>query len=210
MDNPKAHLDTLYEIRDIMQKSSRFISLSGLSGVVAGIFALIGAAIAYYYLNLNILEPSDYVYNGEEFLFKDFIIFFFIDAIGILIAAIIGAIYFTTRKAKRIGQPIWDNTAKRLLINLFVPLAAGGLFCLALVYHYYFILVAPATLVFYGLALLNASKYTLHDIRYLAITEIGLGILGAFFIGYGLLLWTIGFGVMHIIYGTIMYYKYEQ
>jgi hypothetical protein len=207
MNLQETHLETLHEIRDLMNKSSRFISLSGLAGVSAGIFALLGAAIAFWYLGLSFYEPNNYEAIRNE---KEFLLFFFADATGVLLASIVASIYFTTRKAKRKGLPIWDTTAKRMLINLFLPLIAGGLFCITLVLHNVLPLVAPATLIFYGLGLLNASKYTLNDLRYLAICEIILGILAAFWSGYGLLFWAIGFGILHILYGWLMYHKYEN
>ena len=135
--------------------------------------------------------------------------FFFLDAALVLIFAISFGIFFTTRKAKKKGQKIWDKLSQRLLINLLIPLVAGGIFCLALLKHGMFSLVAPATLIFYGLALVNASKYTLTDIHYLGLIEIVLGLIALFYIGYGLEFWAIGFGVLHIVYGLMMYFKYE-
>jgi hypothetical protein len=106
--------------------------------------------------------------------------------------------------------PIWDHTSKKLLLNLLIPLAAGGMFVLGLLHYDDWRFVVPATLVFYGLALVNASKYTVSDIRYLGFLEIALGILGMWYIGYGLYFWAIGFGLLHIIYGLIMWWKYES
>lgn len=212
MEENREPLETLTEIRSLMERSSRFISLSGLSGVFAGIYALIGAFAAYKYLNLDSSSSRYYEYaftpSGERN--SSFFEFFFLDAVCVLIASIATGVILTTRQAKKNGQKIWDPTAKRLIINLTVPLISGGLFCLALLYHDVIGLIAPATLIFYGLALLNASKYTLNDIRYLGISEIVLGIISSFFIGYGLLFWAIGFGVLHIIYGIVMYQKYER
>jgi hypothetical protein len=106
---------------------------------------------------------------------------------------------------------VWDKTTERMLINLLLPLVAGGIFCLILIFKWQLIgLVAPVTLLFYGMALINASKYTFHDIRYLGVSEVILGLIGTYFIGYGLLIWAIGFGILHIVYGLLMYYKYER
>lgn len=212
MDKQNEHLETLSEIRSLMERSSRFISLSGLSGVFAGIFALIGTIAAYIYLKIGIGSPGYYEYaiseNGE--INTGFYIFFLTDAICVLIASIAAGSILTMRKAKQKGQPIWNTTAKRLLINLMIPLITGGVFCLVLLYHGLVGLVAPATLIFYGLSLLNASKYTLEDIRYLGISEIMLGLIASIYIGYGLIFWALGFGILHIIYGIVMYKKYEQ
>jgi hypothetical protein len=203
------HLETLSEIRTMMERSSRFLSLSGLSGVFAGVFALAGAGIAYYKLT-ELQTANSYPARGLFQTDMNFYLFFFADALCVLTASLLTGALLTMRKARKKGQPVWDGTARRLLINLFIPLAAGGIFCLVLMYHRLFGLLAPATLLFYGLALLNASRYTLHDIRALGICQIILGLLASVFLSYGLFLWALGFGILHIIYGTVMYYKYER
>lgn len=209
---PNEHLETLSEIRSMMEKSSRFISLSGLSGVAAGGFALLGAAMVYVYLGLR--PFSNYRIYYLETLNQGkwgigYEAFFLLDAGLVLLLAVTGGIYFTTRKAKRKGQTIWDKAAMRLISNLLIPLVAGGVFCLALYKSGEILLIAPATLVFYGLALINGSKYTLDDIRYLGYCELALGTVGLFVPGFGLELWALGFGVLHIVYGLVMYKKYK-
>lgn len=210
MKDNSRYIKDLTEIRSLMERSSRFISLSGLSGVFAGIFALIGAGAAYFYLDMGIYR---HYYEGavkSSTSYNDFISFFIVDALLVLVASLGAGIYFTTKKAKREGLKTWDRTARNLLLNLSVPLITGGVFCLSLLYHGAVGLIAPSLLIFYGLALLNGSKYTLNDIRYLGISEIGLGLISSFFIGYGFLFWCLGFGVLHIVYGTVMYFKYEK
>lgn len=212
MDKQNDHLETLLEIRSLMERSSRFISLSGLSGVFAGIFALLGATAAYIHLDLGVDSKKyfEYAINEQGETNINFYVFFFANALCVLLASLAVGSILTIRKAKQKGQPIWDITAKRLLINLIIPLIAGGLFCLILLYHGLVGLVAPATLLFYGLSLINASKYTLNDIRYLGISEIILGLISSVYIGYGLLFWALGFGVLHIVYGIVMYNRYER
>ncbi len=207
MSESQQHLETLTEIRGLMEKSSRFISLSGLSGVFAGIFALVGAAFAF-----KILQADSFFYAEYAAAYSDqkTLMLLLLDSVAVLAASLAVAVILTTRQARRKGQIVWGNTAKRLLVNLLVPLAAGGIFCLALLYHGEIGLVPPAMLVFYGLSLFNGSKYTLHDIRYLGMSEILLGLVALFFIGYGLLFWALGFGVLHIVYGAAMYRKYER
>ena len=210
MDQKTDHLQQISEIKNIMERSSRFISLSGLSGVFAGFFALAGAAAFYLYI-----KQLNYGYTELAGRFPleidlSFFSFCFADAAVTLTLALAFGIFFTTRKAKADGQKIWDRTVLRLLINLLIPLATGGIFCLILLFHFgWFGIIAPCTLIFYGLALLNASKYTLDEIRWLGISEIILGLIGCLYIGYGVTLWALGFGILHIIYGLIMYIRYE-
>ena len=215
MTTQQEHLKDLREIRSLMERSSRFIGLSGLSGVAAGVCALIGAAVVYNYLDIVPFEyDHSYVYYAKALnttkwgmAYREFI--FMVGGLT-LVAAILSGIFFTTRRAHQKGQKIWDKTALRLLANLAIPLVAGGCFCLALMWHGSLAYIAPATLVFYGLALVNGSKYTLHDVFYLGIVEIALGILAMFMLRFGLEFWAIGFGIMHIVYGTMMYIKYER
>lgn len=200
------YLEDLKDIKSIMERSSRFISLSGLSGVMAGIFALIGAYLAYQ----TVYQHQDYLSFRRANMTTDNVLQLLAIAIGVLVLSVGAGIIFSSRKAKKHGQSLWDNQSKRVVINLFIPLAAGGILCLILLNQGFIGLIAPLTLVFYGLALVNASKYTLSDIRSLGLLEIMLGIVGCQFIGYGLILWVIGFGILHIIYGIVMYVKYES
>ncbi len=210
MNNKNEPLHTLKEIHSIMERSSRFISLSGLSGIFAGIFALLGAAIAYIYLLFRFQKPESGLYNKNMLYDSQTIVVFFAIAIVVLVLAIGFGILFTTRNSRKKGLPVWDATTKRLISNLLIPLAVGGIFTILLFWHGYVFLIASSTLIFYGLALINASHYTLGDIRYLGIFEVIIGILAVVFVGYGLLFWALGFGIMHIVYGTIMYFKYEH
>jgi hypothetical protein len=207
MNQEQDQLATLHEIRNIMDRSSRFISLSGLSGVAAGVSALIGAAVVKWYL---VTHQINYRQNLGLNLTRESTLFIIAVAALVFILALCSATYFTARNAHKSNHRVWDSKTERMLVNLFIPLAAGGIFCAVLIYHNLLYLVAPVMLIFYGCALLNASKYTLSDIRYLGFFEIILGLLASFFVGYGLLAWTVGFGVLHIVYGTLVYVKYER
>lgn len=213
MDNNNLkHLDDLSQIRSIMEQSSRFISLSGLSGIIAGFLALFGAALAFWYFDYGVYTPEllDHMIDYRGYPLADFLLFLFADAGIVFILALTFAILLTTRKAKKQNQKVWTKPVQRMLLALIIPLVTGGIFCIILFYHGIIFLIAPVTLIFYGLALLNAAKYTLHDIKYLGVTEIILGLISSVIPGYGLLIWAIGFGFLHILYGVIMYYKYER
>ena len=203
------YLDDLKEIRSMMEKSSRFISLSGLSGISAGVIALIGAVVAGWYVGEHIESVSYTVQTVTRVEVKD-IVFLMLDAAIVLVLALGAAIYFAMRKARQQNLPVWNKAAELTLVNLLIPLAAGAIFCLILFNYNIYILIAPATLLFYGLALLNASKYTLFEVRYLGICEIVLGLTGMIIPGYSIILWALGFGILHIIYGAVMYYRYER
>lgn len=206
MTNQNSHLEALQDIRQMMQRSSRFLSLSGLSGIAAGFWALVGAYLAYNWI-VNYQNNYD-VYAGAAFQQLTFNLFML--AAAVLVLALFSALYFTWRKTKEDNIPFWNRTTRQLIINLLIPLVAGGLFLLVMLQHNDWQYIAPGSLVFYGLALVNGSKYTLSDIRYLGISEIILGLVATQYIGYGLYFWAFGFGVLHIVYGFIMWWKNER
>lgn len=194
--------EDLAHIRSMMERSSRFVSLSGLSGIGAGATGVVGAYFAH-----KIIEQSNGLVNGyydEQVVHKLIVV-----ALITLFVALFFGSFFTIRKSKKLGLPVWTSTTKKTMIQLSIPLIIGGVFCLALLKYELFGLIAGTTLIFYGLALLNAEKYVFSDIKYLGFLEILLGCIALFWIGKGLLFWTIGFGFLHIIYGIILYRKYK-
>lgn len=200
------HIQSLHEIKDIMNRSSRFMSLSGIAGVMAGLFAITGAWLAYQ----RVYDNQDYLSLRKAHLNGEVIMELILISSSLLILSIGAGIYFSYRKAQKHGESFWNKQAALVIINLSIPLATGGLLCLILLSHGYIGILAPLTLIFYGLALVNASKYTLTEIRSLGLLEIVLGLIAMQFIGYGLLFWAIGFGILHIIYGIWMYLKHER
>jgi hypothetical protein len=199
------YLQDLKEIRNIMDRSSRFISLSGMSGVSAGIIAFAGALYAHTYLFAEgrYLEFQAFPV-GREVVYQVIGL-----ALGMFILAIGGAVLLAGGKARKKQTKLWDKSSKRLLINLLIPLGTGGILCLIFLLRGYIGLVVPLSLISYGLALVNDSKYSLDELRSLGMLEIGLGLAGMVFISYGLLFWAIGFGGLHIVYGLMMHYKYD-
>lgn len=190
----------------MMERSSKFISLSGLSGVMAGIYALIGGYFGYKLVYQDGgLHYRDYYVNDPAVLWKLFFI-----ALAILVFSIGTGIWLTIRKAHKKGENVWNSGSKRLFINLSIPLVSGGLFILILFFRGSYDIIAPACLLFYGLALVSGSHYTFTDVKWLGFCEIILGLLAALMPGYGLIFWIAGFGLLHILYGSIMYFKYDK
>lgn len=194
-------------IRNMMERSVKFISLSGLSGVIAGIYALLGAGYVYYLVYYPYSPFGFRFYYANE---AQIISHLLVTAMIVLVLSIATGYWFSLRKAKRLGVIIWNKASQQLMIDLLIPLLTGGLFILILLSRGYFGVAAPACLVFYGLALINASRNTYSEVRYLGLTEIALGLISAFIPGYGLVFWALGFGVMHIVYGAVMHFRYDK
>lgn len=208
----REHLQTLTEIRSLMERSSKFLSLSGLSGISAGVVALLGAATVYLRLRTGWFRILSYD-RGQGYsptVYGDVRQFLIMVALCTIGGALLTGLFFTLRKARRQGVRLWNATSRRLLWAMGVPLVTGGIFCLALLHYRLIWLTPPATLIFYGLALINGSKYTVRDVEYLGLSEIGLGLIALFVTGFNLLAWAVGFGLLHIIYGAAMYWKYDR
>jgi len=203
--------DDLLAIREMMERSTKFLSLSGLSGIFAGVCALAGAAVVYFGMpnhgqfqyDQNLAEMSDPFANPNLMLYL-------LVGLIVLIVATIGAFYFSVRKARKAKQPFWTKSSSRLFMHLLIPFVTGGILTVIFIFRNEIQMVAPITLIFYGLALVNAGKFTFGEIQSLGLIEILLGILAAIFINHGLLFWALGFGVMHIVYGAVMYYRHER
>jgi hypothetical protein len=204
--------DELASIRKLMERSSKFISLSGLSGVLAGVYALLGAGMAYYilYVDVNLRFYTIQVPFFEKVKATIHVYELLLVALLVLLLSVSTGIILSSRKAKRKGQPIWGKTSQSLLFYMATPLITGGLLIMIFIYRGHYDIIAPASLIFYGLALISASNFTFNDVKYLGLCEIILGLVAACLPGFGLLFWALGFGVLHIVYGSMMYFKYDK
>lgn len=199
------HSEDLSHIRSMMEQSSRFISLSGLSGIVAGSIALGGAVLAYLLMqNYEI----DYFSGQRSYPFS--LVLKLLGIAAVVLGLSIGfGLYFTIRKSRSKNLKVWSRSSRQMLWNLLIPLVVGAVFCFALIHYQIVGFIAPSLLIFYGLSLINASKFTYGDVRFLGYAETLLGLISLFALGYGLIFWALGFGVFNIVYGIIMYKKYE-
>ena len=208
MDKNKA-IQSVNEIKELMERSSKFVSLSGLTGILVGIYSLIGSWLAVRALGLQDITTGTYskVLNVTTPMRLKVIV---ILAAGVLVASIITAFAISYYKSRKSKQKLFNKLTYRLIWNFSIPLLTGGLFCMALLYHGHYGLTSSVMLLFYGMTLVNVSKYTFSNIGWLGYTFVVLGLLDCFFEGHGLLFWTLGFGVLHIIYGVLFYFLYER
>lgn len=206
MEKDRDYIKDITEIRTMMERSSKFLSLSGWAGILAGIYALVGAYIAHAFLRFR---PVEIGYSADGIPLPD-LLNACILAAGILVLSIGTAIYLSYRRAIKRAEPLWNATSRRLVSNVSVPLATGGILALVFISKGLIGLLAPVTLVFYGLALYNAGTITFREVKALGMIQITLGLAGSFFVEHGLLFWAAGFGLMHIVYGLYIHLKYER
>lgn len=208
MKDKQDYIRDIAEVRSMMERSSKFLSLSGFAGIMAGIYALGGAYIAYRLLGFN---PDAMRYGvSESGELKDGMLEVMLLALAVLALALGTAIFLSHRNAGKRGEKLWNGATRLVMYNMAVPLVAGGLLILILILKGLIGLLAPCSLVFYGLALYSAGNFTYKEVRSLGMLQILFGLSGAYFIDYGLLFWALGFGVTHIVYGIYMHYRYER
>lgn len=198
----------LADIRQMMERSSKFLSLSGWSGILAGVYALLGVWLAFNYFNYQSLNWEAVLQQTSPV--QDQLPALLLLALGILVLTLTTAVYLSARKAKKRGENAWNVSSKRMLFALAIPLFAGGLFMLILLQQGLSALLAPISLLFYGLAIFSASNYTYAEMKFLGLIQIGLGLIGLYFLEYALLIWALGFGFVHLVYGLYLHYRYER
>lgn len=201
MKEGKDYIKDINEIRSMMERSSKFLSLSGWAGIMAGIYALAGVYVADSYFGFNPQQIEEAGGIGLNIILL---------ASAVLVLAIVTAILLSYRRAGKREEKLWNSTTRRLVANLAVPLVSGGVVILILASLDLAGLIAPLTMIFYGIALFNVSSLTIKEIKGLGLTQVVLGLIGLYFVQYGLMIWALGFGVAHILYGIVMYFKYER
>ena len=115
MKKTKDYLEDISEIRNIMERSSNFISLSGLSGVLAGVYAIIGSFVAYriVYVESAIFDfRKDYI--DQQATIQNLAIL----AIVVLVLAIGSGIYLTHKKNKTTHLSLKDAGIRNLIGSL--------------------------------------------------------------------------------------------
>jgi len=202
MENSEKYLSEIKEIRKMMEESSRFLSLSGLSGILVGIYAIVGSFVTYRIINHEEFKSS--LLNTSAA--NDVMLI----AAVVLILSVLTIVLLTFRRVRKAGKRFLNPGSRLMLLNLAIPLVSGGVLILVLAANGIYGILASSCLIFYGLALINAAKFTRQEIFWLGIFEVTLGILAALIPSLGLLFWALGFGVLHIIYGILMYFRYEH
>jgi uncharacterized membrane protein YidH (DUF202 family) len=207
MKEEQDYIRDIAEIRSMMERSSKFLSLSGWAGILAGIYALSGVYIAYRFFDFN---PSEIASTDQSAISSSSLLYVIILALIVFLLAAGTSVFLTYKKAGKRGEKLWNPTSRRLLISMTIPLVIGGLLELILISKELIGLLAPFTLLFYGLALYNAGNFTYKEVKILGLVQMGLGLAGTYFIEYGLAFWALGFGMVHIVYGIYIYYRFEK
>jgi hypothetical protein len=190
-----------------VRRQTRYLAFSAWSFLSIGLLFLLVIASAWVYLGYEIEGQTD-----PEQLFGRFEAipshYYALAAVACLLALGLGlglVTWFNNRKAERLGLARWNAAATKMVQEAAVPLLGGGLLLAVLVFRYgLFGLVAPLSLLFYGLALTRASWFSLRELRSLGYVQIGLGLVSCLFPRETLLFWGLGLGLAHVLFGLWM------
>jgi hypothetical protein len=188
-------------------EQSRYRALSGLSWLFSGLVVLAAVAFAWVYLDYSYEGRFDHdqLFGNLEAIPPEYVQVLGTAAVVFLVLAAATMAFFNRRKARRLGLPVWNDAAWKMALAFVVPVVTGAAWGIILVFKYgLFGLVAPLTLLFYGLGLTQASTHTLPALRYLGLAEIGLGLVSCFLTRETLIFWGLGFGVFHVLFGGLM------
>jgi hypothetical protein len=202
------YLTDITAIRSMMERSSKFLALSGQAAVMAGLYALAGSLIAWKILKLH---PESMVPNsGMSSPGSAEMGGLVMTALLMLLLAAGTAILLSLRNAQKRGEKLWSPVARRLLSGMALPLISGGLLMIIFWMNGLPAYSFALSLIFYGFSMCNASRFTFPELNFLGMMLIGLGLLSACLLTYALLIWALGFGLLHIIYGLYIHFRYRQ
>jgi hypothetical protein len=210
MNQSDQHLEDIKVIKKIMEESSRFLSLSGISGIIAGLLAIAGAVVAK--LIITGTSPAEEWYSvpltadpaGSRSVFL-----LFADMAVVLVLSLAASVFFSSRKARESGHNAWTPVTRRMLTSLLIPLFTGGLFIIITLSRVPANVTVASTLIFYGLAVISAGKFTFGEIHWLGVLEVATGLVCLLLPEWSIFIWAVGFGVIHIFYGLFMHLRYK-
>lgn len=181
-------LDNLTYIRDTMERAAEFTAVPGWGGVGMGATALVAAVVSSF-----ARTPDEWlgIWLAEAFL-----------------AGSIG-LWAMSRKARRAGVPLFAGPARRFLLTLSPPLAAGALATLALERAGFLSVLPGLWLLLYGTAVVTGGAFS---VRIVPVMGLGFMLLGAIALfspsswGNGFL--AAGFGGLQIVFGLLIARRY--
>jgi hypothetical protein len=177
-------IDNILFIRETMERASSFTAVPGWGGVAMGVSALAAAAISRL-----AGSPEEWlgIWLAEAFL-----------------AAAIGA-WAMAAKARRLAIPLFAGPARRFLLTLSPPLAAGGLATLALSRAGAASILPGIWLLLYGTAIVTGGAFA---VRIVPLMGVGFMLLGAVALfcppSWGTAFLAAGFGGLHIVFGLLI------
>jgi hypothetical protein len=182
-------MENLEFIRDTMERSTHFTAVPGYGGMLIG-FTAIGAA---------------YIAHTQAPLIRDWVIVWLVEAV---LAFCIG-LFAMWQKSKLAGTTLNSVPAKKMILSFVPPMICGVIITLGLWRYGDFVSMIPVWLLLYGAAVVTGGSYSVRAVPIMGWCFIALGAI-AFFLpaNTGNLMMTLGFGLLHMVFGLVIARKY--
>lgn len=205
MDNLKPE-ESLNHIREMMSKSGKFRSLSGYAVICAGILTIV---FSVAFCTLYDINPYNLNYDNLRLLPEEHYSTALLFAMLLLGMSVVAGLIFTKISANKRSEKLSGPGGRNFIYNITIPMGFALIFCF-LLFGTHPDLVLPVSLILYGLTLFNAGKFTHGALRYLGISQMFLSLICLGLMQYHILIWTFGFGIVHIAFGLYMIIKPER
>jgi hypothetical protein len=177
-------MEDLRFIRQTMERGAAFTAVPGWGGVGMGISAVVAAAIA----------------AGQATVEGWFLVWTLEAAFAVAIGAV--AIH---RKASRADLPVLSGAGRKFLLSFLPPALAGAVLTVALWQAGASSLLPGAWLVLYGAAVVTGGTFSVKIVPVMGVCFMVLGVVALLATpAAGDLFMAVGFGGLHVIFGTII------
>ena len=180
--------ENLRVIRALMERSTKFSTFSGLSGVCAGMASIIGCIITRLYIP----DPGAFPVQ-------------FLALWSTVIVIAVGADYLLMkRRAAQVGKRVLSRLGKQMVIASVPGLGTGAIVTFYLLQHHLLGSVYPFWMLAYGLAVSATGLFSQREVSLLGVAFLIAGAACLFATGIGLPMMAVTFGGFHIVYGLAM------
>jgi hypothetical protein len=181
-------IDNLRYIRETMERASAFTAVPGWGQVAIGVTAIVATLVA-----ARQATPRAWlgVWVAESI-------------ISLLIAG-----WLMDRKARKLGVPLFSGPGRKMAFSLSPPMLVGALLTVALFRAGLFGVIPAMWLLLYGTGVVTGGMFSVGVVPVMGLCFMLLGAVGLF-VPASMENWlmALGFGGLHIVFGSIIARKY--
>lgn len=183
--------ENLRVIRELMERSTKYSTFSGPSGILAGAASIVGCVVTH---SLATRPPGSDSFRIPFLITWSMVILFAIGADFLLMK----------RRAARVGKRIVSRLGKQMVFAAGPGLGTGVLLTLYLLQHNMLTNVYPFWMLSYGIAVCAVGQFSQREVKALGVAFLLAGTLTLLMPGWGLPLMALSFGGFHIIYALLI------
>jgi hypothetical protein len=181
-------MDNLRYIRETMERSQSFTAVSGVGGVLMGLIALGATFLA---VRSETTEAWVTVWMSAAVL-----------SLGIALVAM-------TMKARAAGGSLLVGAGRKFAWNLTPPLLVGGLLTVAMTQMGAATLLPGVWLLLYGTGVVTGGAFSVRVVPLMGLAFMLVGAAALFApAAWGNLFMAGGFGLLHIVFGIVIWRKH--